>query len=101
MKIELTCPLGSKCETAKDDTLYRCAWFTKLQGKNPQDGKEIDEWGCAIAWMPVLQIENANQVRSVHAATCDMRNHASDFQQGLLNIAQQRLENGNYDRSAE
>lgn len=41
---------------------------------HPQTGKEIDDWACAIAWMPVLQIETAQQTRQVGAATESFRN---------------------------
>jgi len=51
-----------------------CAWFTKLRGMDPNTGKDIDEWGCAIAWMPVLMIENSQQQRSTGAAVESFRN---------------------------
>ena len=76
MKIEtvLTCPLGSKCEEARDGKIYRCAWFTKLAGENPQTGELIDEQGCAMSWMPMLLIENGRQQRSTSAAVESFRN---------------------------
>ena len=51
-----------------------CAWFTKLTGKNPNTGADVDEWGCAIAWMPLLMIENSQQQRSTGAAVESFRN---------------------------
>lgn len=52
----------------------QCAWFTQLRGTHPQTGKEIDEWMCAVASLPMLQIEVAKQARSGAAATESFRN---------------------------
>lgn len=74
MKTELSCPLGHKCEEARDGAIHRCAWFVKLRGRNPNSGEEIDEHGCAMSWMPVLLIETAGAARSTSAAVEGFRN---------------------------
>lgn len=76
MKIErvLTCPLGSKCEEARDGKIYTCAWFTSLAGLNPSTGEPIDEKGCAMSWVPVLLVENSMQQRNTSAAIESFRN---------------------------
>jgi hypothetical protein len=51
-----------------------CAWFTQVRGTNPNTGKEVDEWACAIAWMPILMIENSQQQRQTGAAVESFRN---------------------------
>lgn len=51
-----------------------CAWFTQLRGTHPNTGAEIDEWGCAVAWLPVLLIENAKETRQTAAAVESFRN---------------------------
>lgn len=51
-----------------------CAWFTQVRGTNPNTGKEVDEWACAIAWMPMLMIENSQQQRQTGAAVESFRN---------------------------
>jgi len=51
-----------------------CAWFTQVRGTNPNSGKEVDEWACAIAWMPMLMIENSQQQRQTGAAVESFRN---------------------------
>jgi hypothetical protein len=51
-----------------------CAWFMKIAGTNPNTGKEVEEWGCAIAWMPMLMIENSQQQRQTGAAVESFRN---------------------------
>jgi hypothetical protein len=51
-----------------------CAWFTQLRGTHPNTGAEIDEWSCAVAWLPVLLIENAKETRQTAAAVESFRN---------------------------
>ena len=73
------CPLGHKCEEVKTDSdgeqyIARCEWYVHIRGKDPQTEKEVDKFGCAIAWMPVLQIENAQMSRQAGAAIESFRN---------------------------
>lgn len=72
MKIEpkAQCPLNNFDPCRQLD----CAWFMKIQGKNPQNGQDIDEWGCSMAWLPVLMIENSQQQRQTGAAVESFRN---------------------------
>lgn len=72
MKIEPKngCPLNSFEPCRQLD----CAWFVQLRGTNPNTGQEIDEWGCAIAWQPILMIENSQQQRQTAAAVESFRN---------------------------
>lgn len=64
------CPLHS-FEPCKQ---LDCAWFTQVRGTNPNTGKEVDEWACAVAWLPVLLIENSQQQRQTGAAVESFRN---------------------------
>lgn len=95
IKTILTCPLGSKCEEIKDGAIHRCAWYTKLSGTNPNTGESVDEHGCAIAWLPMLTIENSMQQRSTSAAVESFRNEMTaanqTSQQILLAQTQQKL----------
>jgi hypothetical protein len=50
-----------------------CAWFAQVRGTDPT-GKEVDGWGCAMAWMPMLLIEGAQQSRQTGAAVESFRN---------------------------
>ena len=45
-----------------------------VRGANPNTGEEVDNWGCAVAWMPVLTIENSQQQRQTGAAVESFRN---------------------------
>jgi hypothetical protein len=51
-----------------------CAWFMKIAGTNPNTGKEVEEWGCSMAWLPMLMIENSQQQRGTSAAVESFRN---------------------------
>lgn len=69
LKQEKFCPL-----IKKECKQLGCSWFTRVRGNDPQSGREIDEWGCAITWLPVLLIATANEARQGAAATESFRN---------------------------
>ena len=54
-----------------------CEWFIQVRGKNPNTGQDIDNWGCAIAWMPVMQIETSQQMRQAGASIDSLRNNVA------------------------
>lgn len=72
MKLEVkdNCPLNNFDPCKKFD----CAWFIQIRGTNPQTGKEQDEFGCAIAMLPLLSIENTQQTRQAGASIESFRN---------------------------
>jgi hypothetical protein len=84
------CPLGSVCEQVKqvngEQVLVRCPWHIKMRGKDPQSENEIDEWGCAIAWMPILQVEHSQFERQTGAAVESMRNEVKKSQEKLMQL---------------
>jgi hypothetical protein len=66
---------GSFCPLIKKECAgIQCAWFTKVAGYDMNTGKEVEEWQCAIAWMPMLMIENSGQQRQTGAAVESFRN---------------------------
>ena len=66
---------GKFCPLIGEDCLgLKCSWFTQIRGAHPQTGEEIDEWGCAVNWMPTLLIENSQQQRQTGAAVESFRN---------------------------
>jgi len=73
MEIKITCPLGSQCETAKDGYIERCAWNVEIEGTSSNNGEEIKESRCAMAWMPLLQIENTAKTIGINEAICSAR----------------------------
>ena len=71
---------GKFCPLIGEDCLgLKCAWFTQVRGTNPQTGQEVDEWGCAVNWMPMLLIENSQQQRQTGAAVESFRNHTVEL----------------------
>ena len=85
--VEYNCPLGSTCETAENNVIKRCAWYTNIKGTDPNTGDELDEWGCALSWLPTLLIEGAAQSRGTSAAVESFRNEmikSNDLSRELL-----------------
>lgn len=85
MKLESksNCPLNN-FEPCK---LWECAWFIEIKGKHPQTGTDINDWGCSIAWLPVMMIENSLQQRHTGAAIESFRNEmvkANEMSQKVL-----------------
>jgi hypothetical protein len=77
--------------------MHRCAWYTKLVGVDPNTGKDVDDWACAIAFMPMLQIEMANTNRGQTAALESFRNETvtgqAQFNKIMTQATNSRLEN--------
>lgn len=66
---------GNYCPLIKKDCIgLECSWFTQVRGKNPQTGQEVDEWGCAVAWLPILLVENSQQQKNTSSAVESFRN---------------------------
>lgn len=70
LEVKANCPLDG----FKPCRQLECAWFMKIRGNNPNTGEEVDEYGCSMAWMPMLMIENSQQQRSTGAAVESFRN---------------------------
>jgi len=70
LKVKDNCPLNGfkKCKQ------FDCAWFIQIKGKHPQTGADVDEYGCAMAMMPLLMIENSRQTNQAGAAIESFRN---------------------------
>ena len=92
MKLEAkaNCPLDG----FKPCRQLECAWFVQIRGTNPNTGEEIDDYGCSMAWMPVLMIENSQQQRQTGAAVESFRNEmvkANDVSQQVLRATIQQV----------
>lgn len=79
---------GTFCPLIKKDCIgLQCSWFTRVQGVDTNTGKQVDEYQCAIAWMPMLLIENSGQQRQTGAAVESFRNEmvkANETSQKIL-----------------
>ena len=66
---------GTFCPLIKKDCVgLTCAWYTRGQGYDMNSGAQGDSYECAIAWMPMLLIENSGQQRQTGAAVESFRN---------------------------
>ena len=76
------CPLvGGDCKKLE------CNWFVQLRGKHPQTGEPVDEWDCAVKWLPILMIENTKEAIGVSASLDSFRNEMARGQQAVLRMA--------------
>lgn len=83
MDIRVVCPLGSECESVKNGYVERCAWYVEMRGTDAS-GEEHNEWKCAIAWQPILQIEVAGTNRQVSATVNKMHNENTERQNAAI-----------------
>jgi hypothetical protein len=81
IKPENYCPL-----IKKDCIGLKCSWYTQVRGVNPNTGEEVDEWGCAITWLPMMIIENSQQQRSTSSAVESFRNEMVDANKSNINV---------------
>ena len=81
------CPL-----IGKDCIQMQCSWFTQVRGMNPNTGEEVDDWSCAITWLPTLMIENSQQQRATGAAIESFRNETVKSTMKAQEIYQRELE---------
>jgi hypothetical protein len=83
------CPLRFNLSERKQECIkHDCELYTHLQGMNPQTGQPTDEWGCAMAWLPILLTENSSMTRQVKASL-DRNNNT--FFDALPDYVQQRI----------
>jgi hypothetical protein len=66
----------------------------KISGTNPNTGDPTEEWGCAMSWLPVLMIENAQQSRQTGAAVESFRNEMVNANSQNLKHLEEQLHHG-------
>jgi hypothetical protein len=75
---KILCPLmGGECiedGSIKDGELVSCRFWVTVMGKDPQTGQEVNTGDCAMAWTPILLIENSKVNRETGAAVESFRN---------------------------
>jgi hypothetical protein len=78
---------GKFCPLVQGDCKQlECVWFIKVFGTDPNTGKQVDEYGCAVAWAPTLLIENSQQSRQTGAAVESFRNEVAGNGSALLGM---------------
>jgi hypothetical protein len=83
----LDCPLWKKDVS---QVCHACPWWIQIRGKHPQHDEEIDRWGCAVGWLPMLLIEGAQQTRQAGAAIESFRNEMVQGQAAFVEVIEQR-----------
>lgn len=91
LEVKANCPLDG----FKPCRQLECAWFMKIRGNNPNTGEEVDEYGCSIAWLPMLMIENSQQQRSTGAAVESFRNEMVKSNENSQHVLMATLQNSN------
>jgi hypothetical protein len=84
--------INTWCPLIKEDCIgLKCAWMTKIAGYDTNTGKEIEDYRCAVNWLPMLLVENSGVQRQTGAAVESFRNEMvrsnESSQQLLLNAA--------------
>ena len=91
LEVKANCPLDG----FKPCRQLECAWFMKIRGNNPNPGEEVDEYGCSMAWMPMLMIENSQQQRSTGAAVESFRNEMVKSNETSQHVLMATLQHAN------
>jgi hypothetical protein len=95
-KNECACPLNGKLcvDGTREDFpkntvggLVKCRWWQHLAGKDPQSEKMVDQFDCAVAWLPVTSIEGAQMSRQAAASVDKVANEVAAVKQGVAGLA--------------
>lgn len=66
------CPLLNK-PCIKHD----CQWYMSVMGTNPNTGMDFQNYQCAVLFMPLLVMQNAQAVRQTGSAVQETRNEVA------------------------
>lgn len=81
---DLTCPL---LEQPMSEVCHKCPLWTPvdINAKDPQTGEKITaEWRCALAWLPVVGLIQAQETHKAQADLNTMRNEFHTFAKALM-----------------
>ena len=62
----------------------QCRLWMQIMGLNPNTGEEMNQWGCADEFLPLLLIENSQMQRQTGAAVESLRNVVARSQEGVV-----------------
>jgi hypothetical protein len=85
IEVKKTCPLGSVCRQIVNDVVEECLWYTSIKGVDAQ-GKEHDEFACAVVWMPIIGLEISGQARGTNASIQSLRNNMENRQKEAIKV---------------
>jgi hypothetical protein len=77
----------------KDCVEGKCRMWTHLLGKNPQGEGTVDKFGCALEFLPILLVENAQMMRMAAASTDKVANQVATGNKILGQARQMAIEN--------
>ena len=84
-------PKGEFCPLLKKKCIgLECMWFTKLQGTDTNTGKPVDEYSCAVTWLPMLLVENSGMQRQTGAAVESFRNEMVKANESSIKLIQEQ-----------
>lgn len=95
-KHEWACPLNGKLciEGSREDFpknaaggSVKCRWWQHVSGKDPQSEKFIDQWDCAVAWLPTVGLEGSQQSRQCGASVDKVANEVAEVRLGISALA--------------
>lgn len=79
---------GTFCPFVQGECLQtKCALFSKIEGVDKNTGREVEEWGCSLAWIPMLLVENSSQQRQTGAAVESFRNEMVRANDKVMKLA--------------
>jgi hypothetical protein len=79
------CPFNGK-DTSR--VCHLCPLYVHLRGVDTNTGKEVDNWGCSLSFLPMLLVENSGQQRSTGAAVEQLRNIVAGRQAYIAEMQQ-------------
>src|SRR3990167_10745324 len=68
-----------------------CALFIRLAGENPQTGEKLDDPGCSLHFLPIIQLEGNQHIRQVASSTDKVANEVRDHHVTFLTLAKENL----------
>jgi hypothetical protein len=73
--IKKTCPLGHKCKVTDTSgtVIEQCMFLIQMNEKNPATAEIRTTEECAVAWTPILLLENARLISEVRGTTESFR----------------------------
>jgi hypothetical protein len=77
---------GFKVSCFKGVTEHCCPKWMQIMGANPQTGEEVNRYGCADSFVPLLLIENSQMQRQTGAAVESFRNEMVKMNQNQLQL---------------
>lgn len=88
---EMTCPLNGKiCKKGIrsdfENQDKECRWWIHLYGKDPGSEKMIDQFDCAVAWLPTIQSETTQMTTHTTASVDKTANVINELKGNLQQV---------------